>query len=201
MSLPALFSKLSPRIPLFVTVDGRLVADAVTGTPRGYEHPTFGPVTRVEPHTNHGGPVPTVDPAPPWWLSDPGLLEAETAAMKRAFPGFRRTPSRTPAWVGTLDTGRGRFEVTLTHRPDHGLPLITPTKPGLFQRHEGRWTRKSPHLFINGDLCVAGQDDWDSSVHDATTALAWTAHWLAAFTEWRITGRGWPRDGVAADVA
>lgn len=201
MSLPALLSKLSPRRLRFVTIDGRVVTDDVVGNPHdGYSHPNFGHVTRVAPHTNHGGALPDVAPAPPWWEEHPEALAAEVEAMRAAFPGFVRTPSAVPSWTGSLDTGRGRFDVTLIHRPDRGLPRIVPTKPGLFQRNEASRTRKAPHLYINGDLCIAAQTDWDPDTHDATTALAWTAHWLASFTEWRITGRGWPCAGVGTDA-
>lgn len=196
MSLPRLLSRLSSRTLRFVTIDGRLVTEGVTGRPGAYSHPRFGPVTRVTPHTNHGGALPVAAPAAPWWKSQPELLAAEIEAMNRAFPGFVLASEDPPVWLGDLNTGRGTFEVALVHRADHGLPRVVPSKPGLFQRHEGARTCKSPHLYVNGDLCIACQEDWDPARDDATTAVAWTAHWLAAFTEWRIAGRQWPSEGV-----
>lgn len=203
MTLPALLSTLSPKTSRFVTVGGRIVTGGVSSDARGRpRHPEHGPVTPVPPHTNHGGALPEVAPDPPWWVDHPEVLRAEIAAMARAFRGFKlHEVDGAPAWVGTLNTGRGRFGVTVVHRPDHGLPYVRPDRPGRFQRHEGPRTVKSPHLYVNGDLCVAGQDDWDPDSHDATTVLAWTAHWLATFTEWRITGRGWPCEGVSDAVA
>ncbi len=122
--------------------------------------------------------------------------------MAEAFPAFRRVEVRgRPAWHGFLDTGRGRFGVTVVHRPDGRLPYVIPDRPALFRRREGGRHRWAPHLFLNGDLCVASQEDWDVERDDATTVIAWTAEWLATFTTWRITGRDWPCERVEVDFA
>lgn len=203
MTLPTLISKMSGRTPRFVTVAGRILSGTdVVATGNGHHHPDHGRVTPVRRHHNHGGEPPEEDAAEPWWEQDPALLEAEQIAMAEAFPDFVRTEyAGRPAWRGVLDTGRGRYEVTIVHRPDHGLPHVVPSHPSLFRRKEGRRFSRSPHLYRNGHLCVAGRDDWEPNRDDAVTVVAWAAHWLAAFTEWRITGRGWPSDGVDVDAA
>ncbi len=203
MSLPSLLSRMSRRTPRFVTVNGRVVSgeDSIVATATGYQHREHGPVTPVRRHTNHGGKPPDEIDQTPWWDQNPTILDDERETMARAFPGFIASEvDGRPAWRGEIDTGRGKFAVTVVHRPDRGLPNVIPVKPGVFRRHEGRHTRFSPHLYLNGNLCVASQDDWDPDRDDATTVIAWTAHWLAAFTEWRFTGR-WPCDGVEFDAA
>lgn len=203
MTLPALISKMSGRVPRFVTVDGQVVAGtSVVSTSNGYRDPEHGRVTPVTRHTNHGGKPPDEHGLPPWWEREPARVEAEIMAMASAFPGFEQVVvGGAPAWRGVLNTGRGRFKITIVHRADHGLPHVLPSRPNLFRRSEAGRVRRSPHLYDNGNLCVAGQDDWDSDRHDATTVTGWAAHWLASFTEWRITGRGWPCSGVDLDAA
>ncbi len=203
MTLPALISRMSGRVPRFVTVAGQIVVgNEVVAVDNGHHHPDHGRVTPVRKHRNHGGESPQEAETAPWWDQQPALLEAEKAAMAERFPTFTFIEMwGRPAWRGVLNTGRGRFEITIVHRPDHGLPHVVPSNPGLFCRKEGRRFRESPHLYLNRNLCVAGQDDWDSARDDATTVAAWTAHWLAVFTEWRITGRGWPCEGVDIDAA
>ena len=203
MSLPKLISKMSGRTPRFVTVEGRVIPGAgVVASGAGFRHPQHGHVTNVVRHTNHGGEAIRADACHAWWEIDPELLVREALAMAVAFPTFRfLLVDGAPAWRGTLNTGRGRFEVTIVHRPDHRLPHVVPSRPGLFKRNSGGRTRRSPHLFDNDDLCVAGQADWKPAEHDATVVIGWTAHWLASFTEWRITGRGWPCPGVDVDAA
>lgn len=203
MTLPALISKMSGRMPRFVTVDGQIVAGtSVVWKANGYHHVEHGRVTPVVRHANHGGKPPDEHRLWPWWERKPAQIRAEMKVMARAFPGFEPVVVRgVPAWRGILNTGRGGFEVTIVHRADHGLPHVLPTRPSLFRRSEAGRVRRSPHLYDNGNLCVAGQDDWDPERHDATTVLGWAAHWLASFTEWRITGRGWPCSGVDVDAA
>jgi hypothetical protein len=202
MTLPRLLSKMARRTPRFVTVEGVIISadDGVIATPNGHRHPEYGPVTAVRRHTNHGGVPPPETEARPWWERDPALLEREKQAMDRAFPGFAFTEmGGRPAWQGEINSGRGRFGIIIVHRPDHGLPHVIPVNPSLFRRQEGRRVRKSLHLYADGRLCVADQSDWASGRDDASTVIGWAAHWLAAFTEWRITGR-WPREGAEVDV-
>ena len=61
-------------------------------------------------------------------------------------------------------------------------------------RYEGRRFRRPPHLYDSGALCVAATSDWDQERHTTATAVAWGAHWFAAYTEWRMGGH-WPTDG------
>jgi len=71
--------------------------------------------------------------------------------------------------------------------------------PKLGAFSSGRWV-PSPHLYVSGNLCVADRSEWDPVGHDVATAVAWGAHWLAAYTEWRMS-RHWPVDGAQADAA
>lgn len=201
MTLPALVSKMSGMIPRFVTIEGRVITAAgVTPTADGsHHHGHWGHVTAVRPHTNHGGAAQTDADVRPWWGLDGALIDEEVN-MAACFPSFVRTVVEgRPAWAGLINTGRGTFGITVVHRTDHGLPRVVPDRPALFRRPEGRRFRRSPHLFDNGDLCVAREADWHAEDHDATVVIAWAAHWLATFTTWRITGRGWPCEGVGHD--
>lgn len=203
MTIPALLSRMSRLTPRFVTVNGRVVSgdDSVASTTTGHQHPDYGRVTPVRRHSNHGGEPPEETSRSPWWNDNAARFEDEREAMSNAFPGFVDTEvGGRPSWRGEINTGRGTFTVTIVHRPDHGLPTVIPERPSQFRRREGRRVRRSPHLYVNGNLCVACQDDWDPNRDDATTVIAWTAHWLAAFTEWRFTGR-WPCEGVEVDAA
>ncbi len=202
MTLPTLISKMSGRVPRFVTVAGQIVAgNQVVSTANGHYHPELGRVTSVRRHTDHGG-MPLHEAAgPQWWERDPERLELEAAAMTAAFPGFEPVETRgRPAWWGVLDTGRGHFEITVVHRGDHGLPYVVPSKPSLFRRKEGRRFRWAPHRYSDGNLCVASAEDWDADRDEASTVVGWAADWLATFTTWRITGRGWPCEGVEVDA-
>ena len=202
MSLPALISKLSGRTPRFVTVSGRVVSGAeVVATSDGHHHPDHGYVTPIRRHTNHGGSASPETHVSPWWEAAPDQLELEKVAMGKAFPGFAFDEiGGRPAWRGKVNTGRGTFEITIVHRPDHRTPRVVPTTRSLLRRQEGRHQRWSSHLYLNGDLCVAEDADWNPARDDAVTVVAWAAHWLASFTEWRISGRGWPAEGVSVDV-
>ena len=84
-------------------------------------------------------------------------------------------------------------------RKDEGLPRIMVMGPRLGV-HAGRKWIPSPHLYLNGNLCVADQQDWDPHEHTVATATTRAAHWLAAYTEWRMTSR-WPVEGVHAVAA
>ncbi len=155
----------------------------------------------LKPHTFHDGEAPEDGDdgarAGRWWQQD-GALEREAAAMSRHFPGFVSAggdQSLPPAWRGTIDTGRGKFDVIVQHRVDHGLPVVIPIAPRSFTRSDAfRRRRLAPHLYTNGNLCVAAEDDWNPAEDTAATVTAWAAHWYAMYVEWLFTGE-WPADG------
>jgi hypothetical protein len=196
-SLLARFGMHSER---FVTTDGRIVFSGVSATPSGAQvHDRFGHVTQVPSHTFHGGIAEPNDPDPEvvWW-EDEVELARHTDAMALAFPAFTFMPAQdgmNPCWIGQIDTGRGAFSVAIIVRRDNGLPAARVLGGARLGAYEGRRWVNSPHLYLNGNLCIAAQDDWKAHEHTAATATLWAAHWLAAFTEWRISHR-WPVDGV-----
>jgi hypothetical protein len=200
MGLQRLANLVLSSKPRYVTVDGLLVTDGVVKTSTGYTHASHGRVTAMVPHTFHDGlEEPVAERAAPWWKEEPALLEGEVAHMADAFPGFRVTSANgRPGWEGTINTGRGRFDVRLVHRPDHSIPRIEVVKPRRLERNAGRRTQRAPHVFDSGALCVASVQDWDPSRHDAVTAVAWTAHWLAVYSVWRTSGEKWPTQTDAA---
>src|SRR4051812_30036760 len=134
MTLAALISKMSGRTPRFVTVEGRVVnSTSVVSGADGYRHPEHGRVTPVTRHANHGGKPPDDRPAAPWWEQEPARLKAEVGAMAHSFPDFEPiVVGGAPAWRGVVHTGRGKFEITVVHRPGHGLPLVIPSQPNRF---------------------------------------------------------------------
>ncbi len=147
MGLPALFRLASGRRPMFVTIDGRLVTDAVA--------PDGRPNVRVEPHTNHGGTPAKELPSKPWWVEQPDLLQAEVDHMSETFPGFTlRARHGRPTWLGTINTGRGQFIVAIEHRSDRALlPRVEVLKPRRLERKEGGQYRRSEHLYIDDSVC------------------------------------------------
>lgn len=159
----------------------------------------------VAKHTFHGGEEPgDVAANEPWWHADDVALQRHVSEMARYFPSFSYVPPTkdlAPTWIGTINTGRGSFRIAIVVRRDRGLPTVVPLGKVKFGRSvKGRWT-PSPHLFTSGNLCVADRADWDPETHTAATATGWAAHWLAAYTEWRLTGRGWPVEGVARSAS
>lgn len=205
MSIPSLLRHHGVRAPRFVTVAGRVVFDKVTPTPSGPVHSDYGPVTAVTPHRFHGGDeepeAELPQPHTNWW-DDEATLARHVDAMNKSFPEFvylSADDGYPPSWGGIINTGRGQFEVLIMTRHDQGLPRVHVTKPQLGVNAGKRW-QKPPHLFTSGSLCVADNKDWDPSHHTAATVTAWAAHWLAAYTEWRITRR-WPVEGVDSIVA
>lgn len=204
MTIAALLQHHGVRAPRYVTVAGQIVFDGVTVTSTGPVHSAYGPVTSVAPHTFHGGEE-AADELPPsatgWW-DDADQINRHIDEMKKSFPGFTYLPADgelPPSWGGIIDTGRGRFEVLVMTRRDQGLPRVH-----VFNHrvgvHAGRKWQRPPHLFTSGSLCVAGTSDWDPSQHTAATVTAWAAHWLAAYTEWRMS-RQWPVEGAQSVVA
>jgi hypothetical protein len=151
----------------------------------------------VAPHRFHDGE----DPSPPridysdaWWNTDVVARAADEAAMATHFPNFIQfAEDGDYAYFGDFDTGRGRFKVIVLPHTDRSLPTVIPMHKGL-GRPMGRKLQRPPHLYVSGNLCIASTTDWNSNEHTTATATAWAAHWFAAYTEWRITGR-WPTDG------
>lgn len=160
---------------------------------------SIGTGAPLKPHTFHDGESPEAGVAHSgrWWEED-RALERELSAMSEHFPGFILAggdPSLPPAWKGTIDTGHGKFELIVQHRVDHGLPLVIPVAPRSFSRSDSfRRRRSAPHLYLNGNLCVAAEEDWNASEDTAATVTAWTAHWYANYVEWLYTGT-WPAEG------
>lgn len=149
---------------------------------------------------DYGGMAAKALPTKPWWLNEPERLRAEVDRMREAFPGFTlHSPRGTPTWLGTINTGRGRFVVVVEHYSDRSmLPRVEVLKPRRLERKEGRRYRPSEHLYIDGSVCYAERADWrPEDGHDATTVVAWVACWLASYTQWRMTG-WWPYRGNAA---
>lgn len=197
MTLPSLLRRVGIDVPRGISVDGRvLTGRAATAAV------VAGTATSVAPHLFHGGDDPVPDPASsPWW-DRPAARDADVAAVAAAFPGFRLddTDGRH-VFTGTIDTGRGRFTVSVVADPAGGLPRIVPVLPRALGRHEGRrGFRPAEHLYVSGNLCVADEGDWDREAHTSATAIAWAAHWYAAYTDWRLGGR-WPTDGYQPRAA
>ncbi len=197
MTLPALLSKLGARTPRYITVQGRVLGpDGVVGSTDGYSHPQHGPVTKVAGHTFHGGEDPQTVKSEVWWESDQAAADEERADMACAFPSFAETEvDGRWGWFGPIDTGRGRFMVEILHHPDRSLPSVRVIQPRRLGRQAGKRMRQPPHLYESGRICVASLSDWLPDRHNAVTVVAWTAHWLAAYTEWLITLR-WPEPGA-----
>lgn len=190
MTIAALLSHLGVHVPRYVTVDGLVVAGVVPQDVVG---------TQVKAARFHGGPDPVGVEGIPWWIADPASAMADITDMAIRFPLF--VPVRDEVrfvWSGTVDTGRGRFPVRLAHHPERSLPMVTVPGRRLGRSRRGLW-ENPPHTYLSGALCVAGQDDWDAT-DSTSTAVAWAAHWLAAYTEWRVSGI-WPTPGYEHAVA
>lgn len=198
MSIAALLSHHGLNVPRYVTIDGEIVFDGVTETASGPRHQSRGPVTRVPNHTFHGGHNVLDDKGTGtlWW-DDTTELEKHVRAVELAFPNFRYAAPEgemPPSWTGEVNTGRGRFVIRVSLRRNGGLPRVQLVSRQRLGRNAGRRFVRSPHLYLNEDLCVAEGADWREE-HTAATAIAWAAHWLACYTEWRFTMR-WPVAGV-----
>lgn len=203
MSLPSLLRHVGAHIPRGVSVDGRVLAGqaAVAAV-------AAGRAIRIAPHTNHGGVQgalgdatgPTGLHADAWWATDAVAQAADIAAVARAFPSFSHDGSRGGhRFKGVLDTGRGRFRVAAIGDPDGGIPHLLPIQPRALGRHDGRGFHRPEHVYTNGNLCIAGDDDWHPDRHDTATAIAWAAHWYATYTDWRLGGP-WSSDGYRPDA-
>lgn len=198
MSLPTLLKAVGVHVPRYVTVDGQIVLASPTVT-AGESAPL-----RVEPHRFHGGQDPAadrIDSCSAWWNQNPVAAQRDKNAMERAFPRFVLLDDDGDyAWFGEIDTGRGRFLVLVLPQLDGVLPSVKVIKPKRLGRQEGRRWRRAPHLYTSHALCIADQVDWKPQLHNTTVAVAWTAHWLACYTEWRMSGQ-WPSDGHVPGAA
>ncbi len=203
MTMAALLSHFGIADRRFVTAEGLVLFDGVSGSSSfGFTHPAHGTVTPMPRHTFHGEvEEPSGSSGSRWW-DEAGEVERHESNVRAAFPRFARSDreGRPPVWTGAIDTGRGRFVIEVATREDRGLPFVRVLGgPPLGMARAGRWVR-APHLYLNGNLCVADQSDWDEGTDTVATAILWAAHWLAAYTEWRIINR-WPVEGSHADVA
>lgn len=201
MSMPALLSHFGINTARFVTHTGEIVFDGVTKTGTGLTHATLGAVTPVAKHTFHGGEDEPEDApgGPTVWWEDESQIQRHIDAMETAFPNFIYVPpddDAGPCWGGVIDTGRGKFEIGIYLRRDQGLPRVVVFNRRLGASFGRKW-QNSPHLYLNGNLCVADREDWAQAEHTVATVTAWAAHWLAAYTEWRMSRR-WPVEGVHA---
>jgi len=196
MSMAGLLAKFGHDAGRWVGPTGRVTIGSGAGGAGGL---------RVAPHTFHGGEDPRGDIADdseaPWWLSD-GAMTHEREVMAQAFPSFLEVPgddANPPAWFGSIDTGRGVFQLMLVHRNDHGLPSVVPLRITRRGKPRGRGWANAPHLYTSGNLCVADTADWAPDRMTIADVVAWAAHWHACYVEWLATDR-WPADGVP-DVA
>lgn len=187
MSIATLFRHVGIDVPRYVTVNGTVVTDPALA-PGGLS---------VDRHRFHGGAEPEVEGpglASAWWNRDVERRRRDEAAMRMYFPGFAlHAEGDEYLWSGVIDSGRGTFRVGIVPRVDGSLPLVISLNRTL-GRHEGRRFKRSPHLYDSGSLCVAAFSDWDPARHTTATAVGWTAHWFAAYTVWRMSGR-WPTEG------
>jgi hypothetical protein len=193
MTVATLLAHVGIDVPRYVTVDGQIVLDRSAAT--------MASPLRIAPHRFHDGH----DPAPvrkkfdaAWWNTDPEARAADENAMHIHFPNFSLYGSEEEdyLWGGRINTGRGSFSILVLPQVNHSLPSVAPKMKNL-GRPEGRRLRRPPHLYDSGALCVASVSDWDPTKHSTATAVAWAAHWFAAYTEWRMRGY-WPTDGYGA---
>lgn len=191
MTVPSLLRHVGINVPRYVTVNGSIVTGQNGIAPSS--------VTALEPHRFHGGedhsPVRN-DYAHAWWNTDQVARDADMQAMAQSFPGFNlNTDGGDYSYHGIIDTGRGKFGVLLLPQVDHSLPSAVPAPHPKLGKRVGRVWRDAPHLYLTGNLCIAGVSDWDPARHTTATACAWAAHWYAAYTEWRMSNNSWPSEG------
>jgi adenylate cyclase len=183
-----LLKKLPLTSSLGVTAGGRLVPS--TGSTSA--------VNAIAAHRFHHG-VETESPIPgtAWWDERPALLERERRNISTAFPSFEEFESEGRiGWRGTVMPWSREFTIEiLWHLNRAQIPRVNVTSDAHLGRMErGKWKR-APHLFDAGNLCVARPEDWRPSEHDATTVIAWAAHWLGCYEQWAVFRREWPRVG------
>lgn len=183
-----LLKKVPATSPLGVTSEGHLVTS--TG-------PTSA-VTAIAAHRfHHGIEVESPAPGTAWWDAQPALLERERRHMSTSFPSFEAFGSEGRiGWRGTVTPWNRAFSIEILWHGDRArIPRVSVTPHSHLGRIErGKWKR-APHLFDAGNLCVARPEDWQPSEHDATTVVAWAAHWLGCYEQWVAFRREWPRIG------
>lgn len=202
MTLPALFRKVGINVPRHVTVGGQVILDrdvsASVLASTSYTH------TSVKPHRFHGGEDPSPaqgESADAWWIRDIKAKDDDIEDMRKRFPGVIVLDEGDSLAYGLhLDTGRGKFRLLIVPRSDKSLPSVVVVEPKRLGRTEGRRFKRAPHLYDSDALCVASTSDWEGHNYQTSVAAAWAAHWLACYTEWRISGI-WPTEGYGASVA
>ena len=180
-----------------VTSTGAVVFDVKEhASPRGMP---------LAPHTFHGGEAPedvALVEENKWWLTGEGAAR-DREAMNKWFPEFveiEGTDSTPPRWFGKLGDPSSRVDIVIIHNADRSLPRVMPVTAIPLKRHVKGRLRAVPHLFLNGFMCVASPEDWDSENDTVANVAAWVAHWLACYREFCGTGV-WPTDGYLNDVA
>ncbi len=151
----------------------------------------------VPAHTFHGGEQPeaTAPPDPSWWM-DASVMAHEVSEMGKYFPDFHLVTgsgASPPQWLGTIATDFGNFELRLEHRRDHSLPRVVPVSPTRRLKQVSRRHLTSPHVFTNGNLCVASEDDWHPESQTMAAVVCWAADWHAHYVAWRATN-AWPSE-------
>jgi hypothetical protein len=193
VTLPSLFRKVGIHVPRGVTVDGTVVLGD-----RQIQSVGAATVTAMHPHRFHGGE----DPAPArydtdraWWVKSPESKTNDIADMRDSFSNVIVFDDENDLSYGvTLDTRRGKFDVLILPQVDGSLPTAVAVRPKRLGRNEGRKFRVAPHLYLSGALCIADSSDWEGKGYKTSVAAAWTAHWLACYSAWRINGI-WPTEG------
>jgi class 3 adenylate cyclase len=183
-----LLKKVPPTSFLGVTPDGRLVTStALTSA-----------VTAIAGHRfHHGAETESPIPGAAWWDVQPALLELERRHISTSFPTFEPFESEGRiGWRGTVAPWNREFKIEILWHQDRArLPRVRVTSDAHLGRMErGKWKR-APHLFDAGNLCLARPKDWRPSEYDATTVIAWAAHWLGCYEQWVAFKREWPRVG------
>ncbi len=156
MTLATLLSHVGINVPRYVTVGGQIVLDETGGS-------VSAPAPMaIAPHQFHDGEDPAPvrnDCAGAWWNTDPEARAADELAMATHFPSFVQIGEDGDyAYVGELDTGRGRFKVLVIPHTDRSLPSVVPLHRGL-GRPMGRRLQRPPHLYTSGNLCIADVAD------------------------------------------
>lgn len=199
MTIHSLLRHVGIDVPRYITVGGKVIFDTPTSAVA-----RAATATRVEPHRFHAGPDPSPTRGPrenAWWNTDASARQRDIDAMSKAFPDFILFDEGDDFWYGgTIDTGRGKFLIAVLPQANGSLPIVRLVSKIRLGRQEGRHWRRSPHLYDSGALCVASLDDWKPEIHTTATATAWAAHWLAAYTEWWMSGV-WPTEGYGRNAA
>ncbi len=200
MTIPGLLRKVGINVPRGVTVNGQIVLE---GRPSGVgvaAAQSYG----LAPHRFHGGDDPSParnDLTGAWWNQDSDARDADIADMRHRFANTTvYTEDGNLAYMVKYDTGRGLYDCLILPQINGSLPAVYFSKSKKPGRRVGRHHAPAPHLYTNGALCIAEESDWDGKGYLTSIAAAWTAHWLACYTEWRITGR-WPTDGYGVRAA